>query len=78
LRETGNILAFMQRWLTLPDMSKGRINSDGSMTTASRTLRAAGGSWLTVERAARRNENGVYVVRRSELPADSARPRNAG
>jgi hypothetical protein len=48
-------------------MSKGRINSEGSMTTASRTLRAAGGSWLTVERASRRDENGVHIVRRSEL-----------
>jgi ribosomal protein RSM22 (predicted rRNA methylase) len=46
---------------------KGRINSDGSMSTASRTLRAAGGSWASVEKAAHRDENGVYVVRRSEL-----------
>ena len=37
------------------------------MTTAARTLRAAGGSWFSVERAARRDERGVHVVRRSEL-----------
>ncbi len=48
-------------------MSKGRINSEGSMNTATRTLRAAGNSWAQVERTARRDESGVYVVRRSEL-----------
>ncbi|TGX53991.1 hypothetical protein E5A73_07625 [Sphingomonas gei] len=53
-------------------MSKGRINSEGSMLTASRTFRFAGCSWAAVERAAHRNEDGVYVVRLSEL----ARERN--
>lgn len=61
----------------MSDMSKGRINSEGSMTTASRTLRAAGGSWLTVERASHRDENGVHIVRRSQLsnPTPPREPR---
>ncbi len=40
------------------------------MTTASRVLREAGGSWQTVERVARRNDEGVYVVRSSRLAAE--------
>jgi hypothetical protein len=48
-------------------MTKGRINSEGSMNTASRVLRDAGGSWVAIERIARRNEDGVYVVRRKDL-----------
>ena len=48
-------------------MSKGRVNSDESMSTAARVFRAAGNSWATVERVAHRDANGVYVVRRSDL-----------
>ena len=48
-------------------MTKGRVNSEGSMSTAARVLRAAGGSWAAVERAASRNEDGIHVVRRRDL-----------
>ena len=48
-------------------MTKGRVNSEGSMSTAARVLREAGGSWAVVERVASRNEDGVYVVRRRDL-----------
>jgi hypothetical protein len=46
-------------------MSSGRVNSKGSLETAGRVLRSFGGSWEAVERAATRDENGVYLVRRS-------------
>jgi hypothetical protein len=57
-------------------MTKGRVNSEGSMRTAARTFREAGNSWAAVERAARRDENGVYVVRSSDL-AEARRERTA-
>lgn len=57
-------------------MSKGRVNSEGSKSTAARVLRQAGNSWARVERAAHRNENGVYVIRRRDLERDAHDPRN--
>ncbi len=46
-------------------MNSGRVNSKGSLEAAGRVLRSFGGSWEAVERAATRDETGVYVVRRS-------------
>jgi hypothetical protein len=45
-------------------MSSGRVNSKGSLETASRVFSSFGRSWAAVERAAVRDQNGVYVVRR--------------
>lgn len=57
-------------------MSKGRINSDESIATAARALRAAGDSWVALERAAHRDAEGVYVVRASDLAARRATARH--
>ena len=45
-------------------MSSGRVNSKGSLETASQVFRSFDRSWAAVERAAVRDQNGVYVVRR--------------
>lgn len=47
-------------------MASGRVNSKGSLETASRMLRSFEGSWAAVEKAAKRDEKtGIYVVRKS-------------
>lgn len=48
-------------------MSTGRINSRESIRTASNVVRAFGGSWQAVERAASVNADGVHVLRRSDI-----------
>jgi hypothetical protein len=53
-------------------MSSGRVNSKGSLETASRVFRSFGRSWAAVERAAVRDENGVYVVKRNGRRLESA------
>lgn len=54
-------------------MKSGRINSKGSMKTASRVLKQFDGSWKAIDEAATRDENGVYIIRRR----DDARPENS-
>lgn len=49
-------------------MASGRVNSKGSLETASRMLSSFKGSWAAVEKAAERDKGGVYVVRRSTGP----------
>lgn len=49
-------------------MNTGRINSDESIRLASRLVHAFG-DWDAVERAATRDIDGVYVIRRSDLEA---------
>ena len=56
-------------------MTAGRINSEASIATMGRMLRAAGNSWHRVEQVARRNENGVYVVHERDLREAVARDR---
>ncbi|MCJ2187131.1 MAG: hypothetical protein P8Y58_05445 [Novosphingobium sp.] len=48
-------------------MNLGRINSDASIETANRVFRAFKGSWIEVEEAAERREDGVFVIRRPDL-----------
>jgi hypothetical protein len=54
-------------------MGSGRVNSRGSLETASRMLRSYNSNWAEVEKSATRDENGVYVVRRSSGAALSNR-----
>lgn len=55
-------------------MKSGRVNSTGSLATAASVFRDFQGSWQAVERVARRDDDGVYVIRRSDRPAVDPRP----
>jgi hypothetical protein len=48
-------------------MASGRINSPESIRTATEVIRAFGGSWEAVERAARVNADGIHVIRQSDI-----------
>ena len=48
-------------------MNSGRINSPESIRLASEVVRAFG-SWEAAERASQRSADGVYVLRRSQIP----------
>lgn len=50
------------------------MNSDESLRTAARMMAAFGG-WGAVERVARPDENGVYVVRLRDAPDHPVRER---
>jgi glycine cleavage system H lipoate-binding protein len=54
-------------------MASGRVNSIESIKTASEVIAAFRGRWTDVEKAAVRDESGVYVIRRSLLPSNSRR-----
>lgn len=51
----------------MPAMASGRINSPRSIELASEVVRAFGGSWAAVERAAERDKDGVYRITRSAI-----------
>jgi len=79
LAQRANGFAFQQIPSYIDAMSSGRINSKGSIDTASRVLRSYNGSWAAVERAATRDANGVYVVQRkpsTESPDKAHGPRD--
>jgi hypothetical protein len=53
-------------------MATARVNSDSSIAAAKAALAKFEGSWASLDKAAHRNENGVYVVSiRRHAPVDA-------